>query len=423
VRPRLDEVLTAGHRLRDLLLAAAHGLDHDRLAYALALLGTEGVSLVNTGIQPRYVVDHYEDFESAVAYLQHQHKGVITLELINQSYSDYETFLVEQNDAYAEAVSGAIDSAVQSVGYDPVVYGAWAGALVDTLLAGAGCLLPELGPIRLYLPVIAGAAVGAATSWPTPQQKTFADQVRVSVGGPANTSKRTNWYRVASRITKTASDCHNDGTAPGKPRWTDHRARLEMLRRLFKPEFIMVSGGGLPMLDTDAIGRKTTRDLLLAAVDKKGVGGHLVYEYTATNVFYRDGLDGADPVYCHPAAWKYQLDKTVLAVTPQLVGTLTDQQTQQPIVSSDVGAPVEIIVTTTGTPSRVSLHLDYQDNVTGLSPRPLYWWDGQHIQLIQTTEKEWGQALKTFAWVATTGQGERPRERVSAVAQEEGGVL
>ncbi len=31
VRPRLDEVLTAGHRLRDLLLAAAHGLD--RLAY------------------------------------------------------------------------------------------------------------------------------------------------------------------------------------------------------------------------------------------------------------------------------------------------------------------------------------------------------------------------------------------------------
>ncbi len=52
VHPRLNEVLTGGHRLRDLLLDVAHGLD--RLAYALTILA-RNVEFVNDETQPSYI--------------------------------------------------------------------------------------------------------------------------------------------------------------------------------------------------------------------------------------------------------------------------------------------------------------------------------------------------------------------------------
>ena len=177
-------------------------------------------------------------------------------------------------------------------------------------------------------------------------------------------------------------------------------------------------------LNGGAVQAKTVRDLLLAAVDKTGVGGHVVYEYTATNVFRTENLEGmTGAVYNRPEDWRYTPGRVVLAVAPQLVTTLTKQQQTQPIVASDVTAPATIVVTT---PSilgseyfRASLQLDYQDNVTGLSPRPKYWWDGQDAELVEAPEGEWAQALRTFAWHASGSEGgARPRVLVNAVAQE-----
>jgi len=426
VRPRLDEVLTAGHRLRDLLFAAAHGLDRDRLAFAFAAL-TGRADFLNEGknvSEHHYLVEHYQDFVDAVAYFHSA--GANSLDSL-QPPQAYKTKLGIANDKFAATVHNAIADAVASIGPDPVSWAAWLGSVAGTLIGGAGCLALDVNPITIYIgTVVTAATVLGATSLPasplTPAQVSFANQVGQNMGSQDDKREETNYSRIQAQIENVVHTYHGKAQEKGN-RWTDDQAFLQMLRHVFKPEFLLVTGGGLVDIDTGAIYNHTKRTLLLGAVDKTGAGGHLVYEYSATNVFYRDEVDGAPPVYNHPAGWKYQLDKTVLAAPPQLVTTLTQEQARQPIASGDVDAPVEIIVTTTGTPSHVFLHLDYRDAVTGLAPRPLYWWDGQNIRPLETSEQEWGQALKTFAWVATTGQGERPQEQVSAVAQEQGGVL
>ncbi len=418
----LDEVITGGQRLRDLLLAAAHGLDRDRLTYALTVL-KEGVKFVDEHLQPAYIVQHYEDLRGAQAYLVS--KGAP--EIGNQPLKDestYSDWLVGQNDAYSTAVYAGIATAVSSVGYDPVLYGAWLLNLAGLAVAGASCLVEGFaGPAG-----VAAAATGSVfqtiASFPnlSVQQQDFALRVAANVGSKANTREQSTWVNITNRILEVVQASHQQGV---KEHWTHNQMQINLLLHFWKPEFVQVFGGGLAHFDLPAVQAKTARDLLLqGAVDKAGAGGHLVYEYTATNVFRTENLEGMEgAVYNHPAEWVYTPGRVVLAVAPQLVKAVSDQQTTQPISSGDVTAPAMIVVTT---PSiigssyfRASLHLDYQDNVTGLSPRPEHWWDGQDAEMVEDPEGEWAQALRTFAWHASGSEGgARPRVPVGAVAQE-----
>ncbi len=426
VRTRLDEVLTGGHRLRDLLLAAAHGLDRDRLAYALTILA-KGAAFVNHETQPSYIAQHYEDLRGAQAYLvsMGQHPvGVDPLDPHDYTYADW---LAGQNDAYANAVYAGIADAVSAVGYDPVLYGAWWTNVIGLAVAGAGCLIPELAAPLVISATAVGIALQGASTMPSLSgpQMDFAQRVAANVGSEADHNARTSWLSIFNRIRDVV---HTQHQVAVRNHWGHYQLEANLLQHFWQPQFVLVGGNGFVDLNFQAVQAKTARDLLLqGAVDKKGVGGHLVYEYTATNVFRGGSFDEMDAAYNNPAAWRYTPDRVVLAVAPQLVGVF-GQYVPLPISSGDVTAPATIIVTTqtsNGTPFRIFLHVDYQDNVTGLSPRPIYWWDGQGVRPLEMSEREWGQLLKDTAWLATGGAsyGTRPQVPVSAVAQEEGGVL
>ncbi len=424
----LDEVITGGQRLRDLLLAAAHGLDHDRLAYALTILA-RGVEFVNHETQPSYIAQHYEDLRGAQAYLASvgQHPvGVDTLDPHDYNYADW---LATQNEAYADAVYAGIAAAVSSVGYDPVLYGAWLLNLAGLAVAGASCLVEGFaGPAGVAAAAATGSVFQSIASFPnlSIQQQDFALRVAANVGSKADSREQSTWMNISNRIVEVAQASHQQGV---KEHWTHYQMHANLLLHFWKPEFILINGGGLAQFNLQAVQDRTARDLLLqGAVDKTGAGGHLAYEYTATHVFRTESLEEMDSVYDNPAAWAYTPDKVVLAVAPQLVKAVSDQQKQQPISSGDIHAPATIIVTTQtsdGNPFRIYLHLDYQDNVTGLAPRPTYWWDGQGVRPLEMSEAEWGQLLRDTAWLATGGAsyGTRPRVPVSAVAQEVPGIL
>jgi len=364
----------------------------------------------------------------AQAYLTstEQHPvGVDTLDPHDYTYADW---LTTQNDAYSNAVYAGIAAAVSSVGYDPVLYGAWLLNLAGLAVAGASCLLDGFaGPVGVAAAAATGAVFQSIASFPnlSASQQDFALRVAANVGSKADTREQSTWMNITNRIVEVAQAYHQRGI---KEHWTHNQMQTNLLLHFWQPQFVLVLGSGLVNFNPQAVRDKTARDLLLkGAVDKKGVGGHLVYEYSATNVFRIESLDGVDSVYYNPAAWAYKPDKVVLAVAPQLVGAF-GQYVHLPISSGDVTAPATIIVTTPlsdGTSFRVYLHLDQADHVTGLSPRPIYWWDGQRIEPLEMPEEQWGQLLKNTAWLATGGAsyGARPRVPVSAVAQEEGGVL
>jgi len=424
VRPRLDEALTAGHRLRDLLFAAAHGLDHDRLAYALTILA-KGAAFVNDETQPAYIAQHYEDLHGAQAYLKSRGARVVPDEPLDPYEHTYSGWLETQNNFYSLAVEQGIADAVKTVSYDPVLYGAWWTNMIGLAIAGAGCLVPELATPLVISATAIGVALQGQATLPSEPQQTFAQRVAANAGSEADHSEQCAWLSISNRIRDVV---HTRYQLAVRERWGHYQLQADLLQQFWQPQFVLVLGGGLVNFNPQAVRDKTARDLLLkGAVDKKGVGGHLVYEYSATNVFRIESLDGVDSVYYNPAAWAYKPDKVVLAVAPQLVGAF-GQYVHLPISSGDVTAPATIIVTTPlsdGTSFRVYLHLDQADHVTGLSPRPIYWWDGQRIEPLEMPEEQWGQLLKNTAWLATGGAsyGARPRVPVSAVAQEEGGVL
>jgi len=427
VRPRLAEALTAGHRLRDLLLAAAHGLDHDRLVYALTILA-KGAEVVTHETQPSYIANHFEDLHGAQAYLKsHGAQGVVADEPLDPHEHTYADWLAQLNTSYSQFVEQGIANAVSAVGYDPVLYGAWWTNVIGLAVAGAGCLIPELAAPLVISATAVGIALQSASTMPSLSgpQMDFAQRVAANVGSEADHNAQTSWLHILNRIRDVV---HTQHQLAVRNHWGHYQLQANLLLQFWQPQFVLVGGNGLVTFDLPAIQAKTARDLLLqGAVDKKGVGGHLVYEYTATNVFRGGSFDEMDSAYNNPAAWRYTPDRVVLAVAPQLVGAF-GQYVHLPISSGDVTAPATIIVTTqtsNGTPFRIFLHVDYQDNVTGLSPRPTYWWDGQGVRPLEMSEREWGQLLKDTAWLATGGasDGTRPRVPVSAVAQEEGGVL
>ncbi len=418
----LDRRTERGDTVQALLLNAAHGLGKDRLAFALTVLA-RGAEFVNDETQPSYIAQHYEDLHGAQAYLKSTSTStgasVVPDEPLAPHEYIYSDWLEGVNNSYSQYVEQGIVNAVNAVGYDPVLYDAWWTDVIGLTIAGAGCLVPELAAPLAISATAVGSALQGLSSLPSGPQLTFAQKFASNVGSEADHNKDTSWLHILNRIRDIV---HKQHQVAMQNHWGHYQLHANLLLQFWRPEFVQVLGGGLATLNSEAIKAKTVRDLLLAGVDKKGVGGHLVYEYTATNVFRTENLAGmAGAVYNRPKEWHYTPGRVVLAVAPQLVAALTDQQTTQPILSSDVTAPATIVITTPSivgsTDFRASLQLDDKDNVTGLSPRPEYWWDGQGAERVEAPEGEWAQAMRASAWRAS-GAGARPQVPVSAVAQE-----
>jgi len=259
VRPRLDEVLTGGHRVRDLLLAAAHGLDRDRLAYALDIV-ERGIGFTQTGSQPHYLVDHYDDYTDAVRYFQGQKMPVDSAQHLpvgsEQVY--LHTVLPQALETFSRRAKDGVDEAIDSFGDDPVDYTAWFATMAGTVLGAAACLTGG-GAVAVIGFAAAGAAVAALGSVPT-AQPTLKDLVKRNIGDKDSRGQNNNCSVINGRNGKFVSDQYANAQ---KDKWDDNRLSLEILKQAFAPALIMIDGDGLPSLDGDAVQAFVKRDVLL----------------------------------------------------------------------------------------------------------------------------------------------------------------
>jgi len=305
--------------------------------------------------------DYYNDYEGAVTYLTQQRTPGIApyiLQPISADIPAFEAinavFIGQQNDRFAAAASKAVDDAVSSIGdLDPLAWVGWWAALVTTTVGAASCFITGFAAIPIFAIVETGAAATAAATKPT-SPSSFKDAVKTNIGNKDDANIETNWHRVDEIKTITANSLTK---AAQQNKWTNNRAQLEMLRAVFDPAFIRLSGGGSPEVDLDAVKAKVTRDLLLKAATGTG---QVIYNYTVTNAVHEWlGYKGDMWVYNPPADWTCTLDSTILGVPPQMVTPLSAQFNKEGISVADLQTPK------VQTPKKVTLKVVAFDPASG----------------------------------------------------------
>ncbi len=293
----LQPLKTHGYlaRFAAALEQGASGVARDRLAFALAVIDTRTGALDDTESH-HYLADrkrdrygdyagYYDDYEGAVTYLKGV-KGVdmngydlipVPTDLSQRSVliTEYETYLQQTNDEFSSTAHGAVRDAIASIGDAPVDYTAWWATIAGTIIAAGACLAPGVGPVATLGIATLGAAVTAAGPVPNSQQS-FRDKMEADIGDPKHKSIKTMYGQIDNHSARLAQQMAKAAQAN---KWTTHRTELVMLQTFFSSEVIKIAGGGRPVLDTDAITARITRDLMLSVVR---VAGQVVYEYGAT---------------------------------------------------------------------------------------------------------------------------------------------
>jgi len=425
----LDEVLTGGHRLRDLLLAAAHGLDHDRLSFALTLLD-QGLNYLEDrqGRQdaslPHYLIDHFNDFTGALAYFQRIHQSVgagahAPLQSIGAYVGSNSGVLWGALGDFAAAAATGVQQAVDAIGDSPADYTVTAEAFVGALLPAAAVLAPEtFGTSAIIAATLFGAAVTAASTQVSPQE-TFRSVVLTLMGQPTDAATDSFCDTVLNKAEWIVSQVYRGAQ---QHKWTQNRLELDILRTAFAPQFLKMRPGGVASLDGDAVAAAVKRDVLLLAVP---AAGKVVYDYQVGQEAFGPG----NMSYTSPATWTYTLTKTVIAVRPELVGALQAELQRGPIEASRIKGLKEFIVempqsetgSNVGRPSGVVFTLDDHDNVQTIVPRggpfsEVDMWSGGRDTRLSPTEFE--RMIVDAAWRAS--KGTPPISQVSEVVEHDG---
>ncbi len=354
-RQRLAATITSH---LDARLGSASGVARDRLAFALAVIDT-GTGALDDTESHHYLADrkldryndkagYYDDYEGAVTYL----KGVKCVDMngydllpvpADPAYlailtSEHETFLQQTNDEFSSTAHGAVRDAIVSIGDAPVDYTAWWATIAGTIIAAGACLAPDAGPVATLGFATLGAAVTAAGSVPNSPQS-FRDKMEADISDPKHKSIKTMYGQIDNYSARLAQQMAKAAQAN---KWTTHRAELVMLQTFFNPEVIKIAGGGRPVLDTDAITARITRDLMLSVVK---VAGQAVYEYGATNAIHSYD-EGADAPFTlnPPDMWTYAPGKTALRVPSQIVAPLSNVLDQGGVIAADLQIPKAITV-------------------------------------------------------------------------------
>jgi len=307
----LDEVITGGQRLRDLLLYAATGLDRDRISYALEIV-ERGIGFTQTGPQPHYLVSHYDDYTDAVTYFKGQRMPVDSAQHLPLASEQVylHTVLPQALDTFSRRAKDGVDEAIDSVGDDSVDYTAWFTTMAGTVLRAAACLTGG-GAVAVIGFAAAGAAVAALGSVPT-AKPTLKDLVKRNIGDKDSKGQNNNCSVINNLNGKFVSEQYANAQ---KYKWDDNRLSLEILKQAFVPALITITGDGVPSLDGDAVHNVVKRDVLLRAV---GMVGRVVYNYDAVGMIQHDeGAGGDSDVYNPPATWAYTLTGVTYTVQPR----------------------------------------------------------------------------------------------------------
>jgi hypothetical protein len=102
--------------------------------------------------------------------------------------------------------------------------------------------------------------------------------------------------------------------------WADNQTRLELIKRLMKPEYVMVAKGGLPNVDQGAIRRLVQRTLIIQA-NEAGIGaknlqysGEVIYHYDVEGA--KDSGSWYEIATVEPTKnWKFKLRKVSVRLT------------------------------------------------------------------------------------------------------------
>jgi len=422
----LDEVIMGGQRLRDLLLAAAHGLDHDRLTYALTVLD-KGINALN-GPQPHYLIgppitrtqdiSYFGDYEDVVAYLNAIYGKQATSEYEIQPLGDaggIEKDIQIANAFFQLAAQDGVARAMASVGKDAVSFTAWWGNIGGTLLGPAVCLFPLEGvalPLLALGLAAAGAGLMAVTSVPT-NQESFQSVLTNTIGAVGNNDIHTACGYVQNNTSTTAVSVFHKAKDP-KNRWSGHRATLEALKTLFQAEFITITKGGLAQIDHDAVSNRVYRDLMLSVVPVKDVG-RMIYEYTAQNALHGGGDDREYWVYNKPELWVCALDRTILNVPAQIQQPLSELLKGGNVAAVDLKTPAEIAINVSSagvTGYYVRVGTNVKHDVEGVIPLAPWVHDDAHGNQVESSQA-FGEQVKASVWRAA--QGQPPRTQVDEV--------
>ncbi len=425
VQTRLGEVIMAGHRLRDLLFAAAHGLDHDRLAFALTVLD-QGLNYLEDrqGRQdaslPHYLIDHFDDFTGALTYFQRLHQPVgagahAPLQSIGAYVGSNSGVLWGALGDFAAAAATGVRQAVDAIGDSPADYTVTAEAFVGALLPAAAVLAPEtFGTSAIIAATLFGAAVTAAATQVSPQE-TFRAVVLNLMGQPTGALADSFCDTVLNKAEWIVSQAYRGAQ---EHKWTQNQLELDILKTAFAPSFLKMRPGGVASLDGDAVAAAVKRDVLLLAVP---AAGKVVYDYQVG----QEAFGPQNMSYTSPATWTYTLTKTVIAVRPELVGALQAELQRGPIEASRIKGLKEFIVHTpdlgtgsdVGKPFGVVFTLDDHDNVQTIVPRDPFlkidMWSGGRDTPISPTEFE--RLVVESAWRAS--KGTPPVSQVSEVVE------
>jgi hypothetical protein len=140
------------------------------------------------------------------------------------------------------------------------------------------------------------------------------------------------------QVDRVTQDVHAQGTREG---WDDNRARLEILRRMYRPTYITKAQSGLPYVDSAAIEAAVEQQLLIGANASqpakgsvalsavghliptiiRGYHGYLMYSYGSENVEHDEGLFYHNTMNDIPA-WRLSRSPSVSLVPAANVGDI-----------------------------------------------------------------------------------------------------
>jgi hypothetical protein len=198
------------------------------------------------------------------------------------SLTDLETIAQGYIGDYYSAASGGLADFEVTVGDDPNWGTFWSG-LAGNVMWAAACFITGPGAVagRQFALSLTGIGVGA-------------------VGANLSVSSKSEFHQaaVAQHLDAINLDLNNQVKAvtasvdadAAKNNWADNRTRLELLRRLMRPEFIMTATGGLPNVNLPRIRQRVHSDLVIQA---NSVGGGKKKLYQTGDVIYNYDVWGA----------------------------------------------------------------------------------------------------------------------------------
>ena len=142
-------------------------------------------------------------------------------------------------------------------------------------------------------------------------------------------------------------------TTATQANWSGDRTRLELVRRLMRPEYTMVARGGLPNIDQPAIRRLVQRTLILQA-NESGIGarnlgyaGEVVYHYEVSGA--KDSGSWYERATVAPTKnWEFRLAKVSVRLPAGGTGAVRQLQRSGKLEPSKLKMNKRLSITAVG---------------------------------------------------------------------------